>query len=73
MARGDVGAAIGHNAVSMLLLAPLLLVVWWAWLRRRPAPRLVAHRAFVPMFVGAVAAFTVLRNIPIAPFSVLAT
>lgn len=72
LARGDVGAAIGHNAVSVLLLVPLLVVVWWAWLRQRPMPGFLADRWFMALFVGVVATFAVLRNIPVAPFSALA-
>lgn len=72
LARGDVGAAIGHNAVLMLVLVPLLVVVWLARLRQRPMPGILAHRWFMPLFVGVVATFAVLRNIPVAPFRALA-
>lgn len=72
LAEGDFGAAIGHNAVSMLFLLPLLACVWWAWLRQRPMPSFLAHPTFLPVFVGLMTAFTVARNIPAAPFAALA-
>lgn len=72
LARGDFAAALGHNAVAVGLLLPLLAVVWWSWVRRRPVPAVVASSAFLPVLLGVVGVFTVARNLPLAPLEPLA-
>jgi hypothetical protein len=70
MTRLDLGAAAGYNPV-WLVVAPVLVVAWGAWLVRswrgtspRPVP------AWAWWTVGALlVAFTVLRNVPgLAPW-----
>lgn len=70
---GDVAAAISFNALMVACL-PYLLYRWVTWFAPRPAGE---HRPLLPAWTlyslpAAVLAFWVLRNIPGAPFSVLA-
>lgn len=72
---GDVGAAFGFNALMVLSL-PYLLYRWVLWF----SPRLAQHapaRIVLPVpamytLPLVIMAFWGLRNIPVAPFSVLA-
>jgi hypothetical protein len=72
LGRGDVAAALGYNVVAVALILPIVLAIWWTQLRGRPLPRLVTARAFLPALVAVCAVFTVLRNLPVAPLTVLA-
>ncbi|MBW3615006.1 MAG: DUF2752 domain-containing protein [Actinobacteria bacterium] len=70
--RGDLTAALDFNALYVAAL-PLVAAValFWVLRGRRPA---WADNRWVPWAVGAVAAlFGVLRNLPFAPLSFLAT
>lgn len=73
--RGDVVAALDHNLLLPLWLA-LLGVAIGAWvvpLVGRPAPVLHPPRWLVVAGVVVAAAFTVLRNLPVAGLEVLAS
>ena len=67
--------AIGDNLFGPLAAAWL---VWeggrrvWAWLRGRPDPGWWMRTDWVLWLVGALAAYTVLRNLPAWPFTLLA-
>ena len=73
--HGDVGAALAYNAVGVVSLA-LILWTFVAW----TASRLGGHRMprweawrWSPIVIGiVVAAWTVARNLPFAPFTALA-
>lgn len=72
---GDLGAALGFNALMVLSL-PYLLYRWVTWsaprvVQRTAAGRLLPARAMYGLPI-VVAAFWGVRNIPSAPFSVLA-
>lgn len=74
--RGDVIGAADLN-VLLLLLVPLVLWAWTAWLARaagwsRPPP-LVLPAPAVRSLPVVIVAFWVVRNLPIAPFSMLGT
>ena len=72
LTHGDLGAALGLNALAVLAVVPLL-VAWAVWLRRSWAgrPRTWAAPATVIwLLLAAVLAFWVLRNV--AAFSWLA-
>lgn len=68
------------SALSLNVFLPIVIVAivggWWLWLRRAwhlPAPRWTGSvRRFAPAIVVCVAAFGVLRNVPLSPFSWLA-
>jgi len=75
LSHGRVSAALGYNALTVLLLPALcyaalcwLVERFWAWRLPRPALR----PAWGWAVVAVVFAFWVLRNIPVWPFSVLA-
>lgn len=75
LADGDLKAALGSNAM-VLVTIPLILIVLlgatlrsWTSLRLPPLPR---PRILWICLVVAVLLFTVLRNLPVAPFSSLA-
>ena len=74
-AHGDLVGMVGHN---VLVPIGLLLLAWsWvSWFDRRLGPaRVPALRPPVPVLYGSIVvlvAFTVLRNLPVAPFSTLA-
>jgi Protein of unknown function (DUF2752) len=73
---GDVTAALGHNLFVPLVIAAIA-AAWWIWLRRawdRPSRW---DLAALPRWLGPVAlivvvTYSVLRNLPVAPFSALA-
>jgi len=73
---GDVSGAIGHNALMFLLGLPLLALLWFFWLRGRvggpPAPGWARSRTALYAWLALTVAFTVFRNLPWAPFTVLA-
>lgn len=72
---GDLRGALGHNVLTVLLL-PLLGWAWLGWLRvrlgwRERAPDLPAA---VSMGIAvALTTFMVLRNLPLLPFTYLAS
>lgn len=66
LTRGDVAAAVGLNALAMAAV-PLLVWIWFGWLRRRLAGRprsALAHPAWLWALAGAVVIFWVVRNTP---------
>lgn len=73
---GDVGGAIGHNALMFLLGVPLLALLWFFWLRDRtggrPAPAWARSRAALYTWLALTLVFTIARNLPWPPFQVLA-
>jgi hypothetical protein len=67
LTRGDVGAAIGLNALTVAAMVALA-VVWVSWVRRRwtGRPRTsVAPAWTLYLMLGVVVAFWVLRNLPV--------
>ena len=67
LARGDVATAWDRNPLAVLLL-PLVLVAWGAWVLRTAGrdawhPTRLPPRAVVALLI-LVAAFGVLRNLP---------
>jgi hypothetical protein len=71
LARGRVGDALDHN-VLLVLAVPLVAVVWWGWVRHavgRPIRPFRWSPAATMMSLVAVAAFALLRNLPIAGLS----
>ena len=75
LAHGDVGAAVGYNAVALAVL-PLLAWAWLGWLLRttgrRSLPRWELTRWAVPVMVVVTVTWAVVRNLPFAPFTALA-
>ena len=82
LAHGDVAGALDHNAFVVLVLLPVCVVLWLAWLRRSwsddpaeapPASALertadaLTRRPVVVTGVVAMLAFTVLRNVDVLP------
>lgn len=66
LAHGDVAAAWGMNPL-VVVGAPLVLLVWAAWLRRRwlGAPAVAGGRGTAAwVLLAVVVAFAVLRNVP---------
>jgi hypothetical protein len=72
LVHGDVTTALGYNVVAVGLLLPLLALVWWSWLWQRPAPKFVSAPAFLPALIAVLGAFTLARNLPLAPLEPLA-
>lgn len=72
LARGDVAAAVGHNAVAILAVLPLAVWLWVTWVRERPAPAVFRSRLFMPVAAAVLIVFTVARNAGVEPFSALA-
>nr|WP_246382135.1 DUF2752 domain-containing protein [Prauserella isguenensis] len=73
--QGDVGAAVRYNAVALVASGLLLwsLVAWTAGRWRGRRVRSWQDLRFAPVAAGAVvAAWFVVRNIPVSPFSALA-
>jgi hypothetical protein len=67
LTRGDVGAAIGLNALTVVAMLALA-VVWVRWVRRRwtGRPRTTVAPAWtLYLLLGVVVAFWVLRNLPV--------
>lgn len=72
--HGDIGAAVGLNALYVLML-PMLLYMFVrmaAEVAGRPLPRVAMPRWAGYAVVAAAVLFWVLRNIPVEPFSALA-
>jgi len=73
--HGDLHQAAAYNVLTLCLVPPLLFWAaraWWAALADRPVrPRPLPGWTFWVLLV-VVAAFAVLRNLPFAPFRVLA-
>lgn len=71
---GQVATALHDNAL-LVLLGPVVLVIGAAWIRAttaRPArPVRIPARAVWALAI-VIVTFTILRNIPVAPFSLLA-
>lgn len=72
--HGDVSAALHYNALVVIFI-PFFLWTWTAWMRgrwsgRRP-PTWEQWRWSPMVAVVAIAAWSVLRNIPFAPFDAL--
>ena len=74
--NGNLGAAMGFNVVAVLAV-PLVLWWWAAWALPRlggPAvPRPAVPRRAWPWVIAALTLFTVVRNLPLAPFDALGT
>ena len=68
--RGDLIAALDHNALYVLAL-PVLGVVVLLWLLRGSVPDSFRTRLATWSLVSVVAAFTVARNVPIDALAVL--
>lgn len=72
LTRGQLGTALDHNVVTVVLL-PVLLAGWLLWLWRarsgRPAPALPASAGYA--VAGLLAVFWVVRNLPWAPWDAL--
>jgi hypothetical protein len=73
--RGHVGKALDHNLLLPGFLAVLgvVLALWLLPLVGRPARTLSAPRWATLGAVALVAAFTVARNLPLAPLEFLAS
>jgi hypothetical protein len=73
--RGQVGQALGHNLLLPGFLAVLgvALVLWLLPLVGRPARTLTVPRWAMLGTVALVTAFTVARNLPLAPLEFLAS
>jgi hypothetical protein len=72
LVHGHLAAALGENALAMLLL-PLVVYELVAILTRKfPALSARAHPRLIWGLLALVLAFTLLRNLPISPFSLLA-
>ena len=73
---GDVSGAIGHNALMFLLGLPMLALLCFFWLRGRiggrPAPDWARSPAALYTWLALTVVFTVVRNLPWAPFPALA-
>ena len=68
LVQGRLGEAIGLNALLVLVALPTLLVLWGGWAARgaaRRPRRRVAPPALLWALLAAVAAFGVLRNLPV--------
>jgi hypothetical protein len=75
--HGDVAGALRQNAFSVIALPFLLVFAWEAWVAwiapGRSRRRLFHPRQWQLVFaIAALLAFTILRNLPWAPFSWLA-
>lgn len=71
--HGNLIQAADHNGVA-LLLVPVLVVAWLRWrvLRRRgTSVRSAAPRWLSPAMAVVLVSWTVLRNIPLEPFTIL--
>lgn len=72
--HGDLGAAVGFNALG---LVALVLLVWsygaWSYgrLRGRMVPSWQHHRWAPPVTLALVSVWFLLRNLPFEPFSAL--
>lgn len=72
LVHGNVLGALDHNALLLIFL-PLFLVEAMRWALGRPPTPLLGKR-YTPLAVLAlVAVWTVTRNLPLAPFDVLAS
>jgi hypothetical protein len=73
--NGDLGQALAWNPLAVLVLpAAALWLYWAAWrvCRKRPVPSANPPKWVVWSVTGAVVVFWLLRNLPVAPFQVLA-
>jgi hypothetical protein len=69
LVHGNLPGAIGHNAMLIAFL-PLALL---AWVRAMTGRGPLRSRPWqVPVLVAALVVWTVLRNLPVAPFTALA-
>lgn len=70
LGHGQLVAALDHNVVLVLVL-PLVLVTLGRWVAGRPPPRLLTRRWTPAAALTVLVAWTVARNLPLAPLAVL--
>ena len=75
LAHGQVAAAITHNVLITLILVPLLafylaVTLYRGLFQNRPPPALPNRSALIMLIV--ILLFTIARNIPLYPFTLLA-
>lgn len=68
--RGDVIAALDHNALYVAAL-PVVVTVGLVWLLRGRLPAWTRHAVLPWALLGVAVAFLLVRNLPVAPFAVL--
>lgn len=70
LSHGNIGEALGHNALFVLSV-PYLLAFWVTWLARdlgHPAPNLRLRRGALVAVVVVASGFMIARNLPWAPW-----
>lgn len=72
LAHGNVTGALDHNALLFVVL-PLVLVEALRWVVGRPSMPWLMKRHTPMLVLAVVVAWTVVRNIPVFPFDVLAS
>jgi hypothetical protein len=75
LSHGHIVAALHDNLLLVLALPVIGVYVWRSarcWLKGEPLPRILLNPRWVTVLVIAVILFTILRNIPGAPFNWLA-
>lgn len=64
LVSGDVPAAVGFNALVVLVATPVLAWCWWCWARARPLPALILTPAAGRWAAVTLGAWAVARNLP---------
>lgn len=74
--RGDLPAAIGHNALLFVVALPLLTALWLSWYRvrvhDRPWPSWTRKPVVWQAWLVVAIAFGIVRNLPWGPLAALA-